>query len=111
MTYQPIGTDFGALSAVSVFQSLNKLSPLVANKKIRPLFIYNYICIILKKWPYFFDSGTLSAIFEFQSLNKLGPLVADFKIPMSGPAGPPKDQLTQVSCQSDKFRDNYPGVP
>ena len=32
--YQPIGTDLGALSAISVFQSLNKLSPLVADFKI-----------------------------------------------------------------------------
>ena len=37
VTYQPIGTDLGALSAISVFQSLNKLGPMVANQKIWPL--------------------------------------------------------------------------
>ena len=37
--------------------------------------------------------------------------MANFKILMSGPAGPPKDQLTQVSCQSNKLRDNFVDVP
>ena len=32
--YKPIWTDMGALSAILAFQSLNKLSPLVANYKI-----------------------------------------------------------------------------
>ena len=92
----------GTLSSISAFQSLNKLGPLVVNKKIRPLFKYNYACILLKKWPYFFDLGTLSAISAFQSLNKLGPLVADHKTGYKINAYIGQDKSTHVSSKSDK---------
>ena len=62
------------------------------------------LCIILKKWPYFFDLGALSAILVFQSLNKLGPLVADFIICSTNSAYTLQDQLSQILDNLDYFR-------
>ena len=96
--------------ATSSFNHQINSAPWWQIKKIRPLFIYNYVCITLKKWPYFFDSGALSAISAFQSLNKLGPLVADFKIAYAVPAGPHQDHFSPVSSRSGKLINKFLGA-
>ena len=84
--YQPVGTDLGTLKAISVFQSQNKLGPLVADFKIPksgrvglPLDHTSQVWLASDNFQGYSCSVNW-AISAFQSQNKLGSLVVNQKI-------------------------------